>query len=186
MGRLSFAATPIAGVLVVERSQIEDQRGFLSRLYCSAEFRDAGWKPPIAQINLSSTRLSGTVRGMHVQVAPDAEDKLVTCMRGEIFDVAVDLRRGSPTFLQWYGVKLSASGRRSLLIPRGCAHGYQTLADDCELLYMHSAPHVPASELGVNPQDRRIGIAWPLPISAISDRDGSHPMLSAEFAGIEF
>jgi dTDP-4-dehydrorhamnose 3,5-epimerase len=186
MARLSFTATPIAGVLVVERSQIEDQRGFLSRLHDSAEFAEAGWKSPIAQINLSLTRRKGTLRGMHIQVPPHAEDKLVTCIGGEVFDVAVDLRLGSPTFLHWHGVNLSANGRASLLIPRGCAHGYQTLADDCELLYVHSAPYAPTSEFGVNPQDGRVRINWPLPIAELSDRDRSHPMLSAEFSGIAF
>jgi dTDP-4-dehydrorhamnose 3,5-epimerase len=184
MARLSFAATPIAGVLVVERSQIEDQRGYLSRVFSSDEFAAAGWKPPIAQINLSCTRRAGTVRGMHVQVPPHAEDKLVTCVRGEIFDVAVDLRHGSPTFLQWHGVKLSANGLTSLLIPRGCAHGYQTLTGDCELLYAHSAPHRAASELGVNAQDPRVSINWPLPVTGLSERDRSHPMLTADFSGI--
>lgn len=185
MARFDFTATGLVGLTVVGRKPIEDARGFFSRFWCAEELREAGWGKPIAQINHTLTRRRGAVRGMHFQHSPHAEAKLVSCLRGEVFDVAVDLRRGSPTFLRWHGEVLSAANHRSLLIPEGFAHGFQTLAEDCELLYLHSAPYQPGAEGAVNAADPRLGIAWPLPISEQSDRDRAHAMLAADFPGIE-
>jgi len=184
MERFNFEATALPGLMCAQRPRLEDARGFLSRLFCAAEFAGAGWPGPVAQINHSYTRQCGTVRGLHFQHAPDAEDKLVSCLRGEVFDVAVDLRRGSPTLLRWHGERLSASNGRALLIPRGFAHGFQALSDDCELLYLHSSPYVPQSERAVHVCEPRIGIAWPLPITELSARDAAHPYLDAEFCGV--
>ena len=169
---------------MIERRRAEDGRGFFSRVYCAQELAGAGLRTPIVQINQSLTRRRGAVRGLHFQHAPYAEDKIVTCMRGEVFDVAVDLRRGSLTFLHWHAERLSVENARSLLIPQGFAHGFQTLADNCELLYLHTSAYAPEGEGAVNVRDPAIGIEWPLPFTDISARDSSHAYLTHGFAGI--
>jgi dTDP-4-dehydrorhamnose 3,5-epimerase len=184
MSRFGIADTPIAGLRVVERAPRSDERGFLTRLFCAGELEAAGWRKPIAQINQTLTRRSGAVRGMHFQLPPHAEMKLVSCIRGEVWDVALDLRRGSPTFLKWFGASLSADNGRALLIPEGFAHGFQALTEDCELIYFHSCAYHAESEGGVNPQDPRVAIDWPRAIAEMSPRDRGHPMLSADFEGI--
>ena len=184
MSRFEFLSTPLSGLLVAQRKPVEDERGFLARFWCAEEFRKAGWTKPIAQINQTLTRRCGAVRGMHFQHPPHAEIKLVTCIRGKVFDVAVDLRRGSPTFLKWHGEVLSATNRSSLLIPEGFAHGFQTLSDDCELIYLHSTPYNPTAEGALNPVDPQVGVAWPLPIAELSDRDRSHLMLAPDYKGV--
>jgi dTDP-4-dehydrorhamnose 3,5-epimerase len=181
---LRFESTLLPGLLVVQRQRREDARGSFGRLFCAEELREAGLAPHIAQINNSLTRRKGAVRGLHFQHPPHAETKFITCLRGEVFDVAVDLRRGSPTFLQWHAEVLSEDNGRSLFIPRGFAHGFQTLRDDCELLYLHSAPYAAASEGGVSPTDARLSIRWPLAFTDISDRDAAHAALTADFNGI--
>jgi dTDP-4-dehydrorhamnose 3,5-epimerase len=185
MANFEFIPTALAGLTVAQRQRREDSRGFLSRLYCQDEFRLAGVRAPIAQINQTLTRRKGTVRGMHFQLPPHAEIKIVSCLHGEIFDVAVDLRKNSPTFLQWHAEVLSADNQRCLVIPHGYAHGFQTLADDCELLYLHTAPYAPEAERGLNATDPRLSIAWPLTISQRSERDDNHDFLSSEFQGLE-
>lgn len=185
MARFEFIPTPLAGLTLVQRTAIEDQRGFLSRFYCADEFRAAGLGKPIAQINHTLTRKKGSVRGLHFQNPPHAEAKLVSCLHGEIFDVAVDLRRDSPTFLYWHGVILSAQNRSSLLIPEGFAHGFQTLTEDCELIYLHTAAYHPESEGALNAADPRLGIAWPLAITDISERDRNHKLIEQDFQGIQ-
>ena len=183
MERFTIEPTALPGLSCVQRPRLGDERGFFSRLFCATEFAGVGWQGPVAQINHSYTRQRGTVRGLHFQHAPHAEDKLVNCLRGEVFDVAVDLRRGSPTLLSWHGERLSASNRRALLIPRGFAHGFQTLSDDCEMLYLHSSPYMLQAEGAVNAREPRLAIAWPLPITELSARDAAHPYLDAEFSG---
>lgn len=185
MARFDFAPTPIAGLMLVQRLRLEDSRGFLSRFYCAEEFKVAGVHQPIAQINHTLTSCKGTVRGMHFQLSPNAETKIVSCLHGEVFDVAVDLRKNSPSFLQWHGVLLSAENQRSFLIPEGFAHGFQALADDCELIYLHTAAYQPSAEGAVNAKDPRLAIAWPLEITEMSDRDCAHPLIAAEFEGLE-
>jgi dTDP-4-dehydrorhamnose 3,5-epimerase len=184
MARFQFTATPLSGLWSVQGTRLTDERGFLERLYCAEEFTAAGWREPIAQINHSFTRRRGAVRGLHFQHAPCAEDKLVNCLRGEVFDVAVDLRQGSPTLLQWHAEVLSASNGRALLIPRGFAHGFQALSQDCELLYLHSSAYAPQAEGALNVRDPRLAIAWPEPISELSPRDANHPLLGNDYAGI--
>ena len=179
-----FRSCAISGVTVVQRTRFEDSRGFLSRLYAADGFRAAGFEKPLVQINHTLTRRIGTVRGMHFQRPPLAESKIVSCIRGEIFDVTVDLRRGSPTFLHWHGEVLSARNLLSVLVPEGCAHGFQALSEDCELLYFHTAPYDPSSEGAVNALDPLLAITWPLEIAERSDRDAAHPMLTADFEGI--
>lgn len=185
MARFDFVPTPLVGLMLVQRQRLEDSRGFLSRFYCAEEFKTAGVLQPIAQINHTLTRSKGAVRGMHFQRPPHAETKLVSCLHGEIFDVAVDLRKNSPTFLRWHGVVLSAANQRSLLIPAGFAHGFQALTDDCELIYLHTAAYQPTAEGAVHANDPCLAIAWPLDITEMSDRDRTHPPLTAEFTGIE-
>ena len=184
MSRFGIVDTPISGLKIVERSPRSDERGFLTRLFCSGELQSVGWDKPIAQVNQTLTRRTGAVRGLHFQSPPHAEMKLVSCIRGEVWDVAVDLRRGSPTFLQWFGANLSADNCRALLIPEGFAHGFQTLTEDCELIYFHSCAYHAESEGAVQPEDPRVAVRWPRPITEMSARDQGHPMLSAGFEGI--
>ena len=169
---------------MIERKPRGDERGYLERLYCRSELEDVLGAETIEQINHTLTNVSGTVRGMHYQRPPHAEIKLVSCLRGEVFDVAVDLRRGSPTFLCWHGEPLSDSNHRTLVIPRGFAHGFQTLTDHCEMIYFHSAAYQPMAEAGVHPCDPRIGIAWPREISQMSTRDASHIYIEESFEGM--
>ena len=181
---MTVTPTMLAGLMRVDRRQQEDARGFFSRLFCADELRAIGADASIAQVNHSFTRRRGSVRGMHFQYPPHAETKFVSCLRGEVFDVAIDLRRGSPTFLQWHAELLSETNHRSLFIPRGFAHGFQTLRDDCELLYLHSAAYAPGAEGGLSPTDARVGIRWPLPLAEISERDAAHPPLTDAFKGL--
>lgn len=184
MRRFTILDTPMMHLKVVQHQEISDGRGFLARLFCAEELLAAGWRKPIAQINQSVTHTRGTVRGMHYQNAPHAEMKLVTCLRGSIWDVAVDVRLGSPTFLQWHAEELSANNHRSLLIPEGFAHGFQALSDDVELIYVHSAPHKKEAEGGLNPNDAKLAVSWPLAITELSAKDAQYPALEEQFEGV--
>lgn len=184
MNRFSTTPTPLPGLMRVQRQAMADARGFLARLFCAEELAGMGWHGPIAQINHTHTAHCGTVRGLHYQRPPAAEVKLVSCLRGAVWDVVVDLRAGSPTFLQWHAEELSADNHTALLIPPGCAHGFQTLQNSTELLYLHSAPHTPHCEAALNILDRRLGISWPLPVVGLSPRDAAHPWLPTDFEGI--
>lgn len=183
--RFSFRNLPLAGLKLVERCPLADQRGWLQRFYCVDEFAAMGLPKPIAQINVTSTKHAGTVRGMHFQYSPAAESKIISCLRGRIFDVAVDLRRDSPTFLQWHAEILSPEAMNSLIIPEGFAHGFQTLTDECEMLYFHTAKYQADCEGGVNPIDPMLAINWPIAITDLSDRDRTHALLTSTFAGID-
>ncbi len=184
MSRLKFAELPLFGLKLVVRQRLGDHRGFLTRLFCREELAMAGWSKSIAQINHTYTAKRGTVRGMHFQNSPHAEMKLVTCVQGEVWDVAVDLRAESPTFLHWHAEYLSNENGCAMLIPEGFAHGFQALTDDVELLYCHSEAYVAQSEHGLNPVDSSLDINWPLAISEISQRDAEHPLITAEFKGV--
>ncbi|ABS64955.1 dTDP-4-dehydrorhamnose 3,5-epimerase [Parvibaculum lavamentivorans DS-1] len=170
-GRFEIVDTPLAGLKLLHRRRMGDDRGWLERLFCADELASAGWVWPIAQINRTLTVNKGTVRGMHFQHPPHEEAKLVTCLRGEVLDVAVDLRKNSPTYLGWHGEILSGKNAASLLIPPGFAHGFQTLTSDVEMFYVHSAPYAPQAEDGVRADDPAIAIAWPLEIAERSERD---------------
>ena len=182
--RFTIISLPIKGPMVVKRNRIGDERGFLSRLFCQEELALAGWKKPIIQINHTLTEHSGTVRGIHYQNPPYTEMKLVTCVRGEVWDVALDLREGSPTFLKWHAELLTAENGRALLIPEGFGHGFQTITDNCELIYLHNKAYRPEAEAGVRFDDPELEINWPLPIEVCSERDRSHPLISTNFKGI--
>ena len=184
MKRLAITDLPLAGLKRIERQRIGDERGSLARVFCAEELAVAGWRGAIAQINHTVTAQRGTVRGLHYQNPPHAEMKLVSCLRGEVWDVAVDIRAGSKTFLQWHAERLSADNNYALLIPQGFAHGFQALTGDVELLYCHSAPYNAATEAALNAKDPRLAIAWPLEIAALSPRDAQHPMLSDSFTGV--
>ena len=182
--RLSFSRTSLPDLILIHRNPIEDDRGFFCRVFCAEEFQHAGLTKPIVQINHTLTRKRGTVRGLHCQHPPHSETKIVNCIRGEIFDVAVDLRQGSRTFLQWHGERLSADNKKSLLIPEGFAHGFQALTDDCEILYFHTAAYAPEAEGGLHVLEPRLAIAWPLPVAQLSKRDDAYAFLDATFPGV--
>ena len=171
-----------SGPQLISRHRMSDDRGHFSRLFCADELLQAGWSAPIAQINHSVTSRAGTVRGLHFQREPHAEMKLVSCVRGAVFDVAVDIRPGSPTRFQAFTAELSTDNGLAMLLPQGFAHGFQALSDDCELIYLHSAPHRPGSEAGLRHDDPALAIAWPLPVTLVSQRDASLPLVSALMA----
>jgi len=183
--RLTVVDLPLTGLKRVDRVGIGDARGFLSRLFCADILRSAGWTKSVTQVNYTFTQRRGAVRGMHLQRAPHMEMKLVSCLRGAVWDVAVDVRKGSPTFLKWHAETISADNMRAMLIPEGFAHGFQALTDDCELLYLHTAPYAAEAEYGLNPVDPALAIAWPQPIAEMSDRDRNHPLMAAEFEGFQ-
>lgn len=178
-------STAIAGVSIVETAPIADHRGSLTRFFCMDELSAplGHWK--IMQINHSHTAAAGAVRGLHFQHPPHAEIKMVRCLKGRVLDVAVDLRKGSPTFLKFHAQELTPGNARMIVIPEGCAHGFQTLEAGCELLYLHTAPYNKTAEGGLRHDDPALGIAWPLPVTDISDRDRSHTLISKDFSGVE-
>lgn len=183
--RIELVPTPLAGLMVAVRTAVGDARGELERLYCRGELAAALGGATVEQVNRTLTRVRGTVRGLHFQRPPHAEDKLIACLRGEVLDVAVDLRPSSPTYLRWHAEVLSPANRRSMLVPRGFAHGFQALTDDCEMLYMHTAAYRAEAEGGLDALDPDIGIRWPLPVGERSDRDRSHPRVAAGFTGVD-
>ena len=174
---MRFHETAIDIVRVVEFQPVGDERGTFERVYCDAEFERAGIAMTIVQANLSRNRDAFTLRGLHFQDAPYEEAKLVRCQRGRLFDVAVDARPDSPTYLQWFGIELSANGREALYLGPGTAHGYMTLEADSELNYSVSARYTPSHERGFRWNDPKICIAWPAEPQLISDRDRNHPLL---------
>jgi dTDP-4-dehydrorhamnose 3,5-epimerase len=182
--RFDIHTTPLLGLSVIIRKPLGDSRGYLERMFCAEELQSVFGDRHIAQINHTLTQHKGTVRGMHFQHAPYAEMKFVSCLRGSVFDVAVDLRKNSPTFLHWHAELLSADNHKTFAIPEGFAHGFQTLTDDCEMLYLHTAAHAPSAEAGLNPQDAKLAIAWPLPITEMSPRDATHTFIDDDFEGV--
>ena len=179
--RFDLLETALAGLFVIQRKPLADSRGYLERLYCTAEFHELTGGRPIVQINHTLTVRCGAVRGMHYQRPPHAELKFVSCLRGSVFDVAVDLRRDSPTFLHWHAEILSADNHKTLAIPEGFAHGFQTLTGDCEMLYFHTTPFHPEAEGGLNALDPRLAIAWPEAVTELSPRDAGLPLLTPDF-----
>ena len=176
--------TPVSGLLVAQSETHTDHRGAFSRLFCESELQECLGSRNIVQINQSRTSIVGAVRGLHYQHPPYAEMKFVRCLKGRVWDVAVDLRAGSPTFLMWHAEELSAENMSMMVIPEGFAHGFQVLEENSELLYMHTALYAPAAEGGIRPMDNLLAIDWPLPIQDLSDRDRNHPMLASDFTGV--
>lgn len=183
-GRFMITSLPLEGLKRVERLPIGDERGRFTRLFCGNDLAAAGWIWPVVQANHSMTSQVGAVRGMHAQRAPFCEAKLVSCLKGRIFDVAVDLRPSSATYLSWYGEELSSDNNRALLIPPGFAHGFQALSDDAEIMYFVSQPYQPDAEIGLSPLDPRLAITWPLEITLLSERDAGHSLIDEAFVGL--
>lgn len=167
--------TQISGVILIESERHSDPRGYFVRTFCAEEFGDLGLTSRFAQCGTSFNASGGTLRGLHYQAAPAAEAKLVRCVRGALFDVAVDIRPESPTFGQWFSTPLTAANGHMLYIPEGCAHGFQTLVDDTEIFYQISAPYEPALSRGIRWDDPEIGIDWPIKDAILSDRDKTLP-----------
>jgi dTDP-4-dehydrorhamnose 3,5-epimerase len=182
--RFAILATSIDGLHVLQRKPLGDDRGYLERLYCAEELGSLVAGKQIEQVNHTLSASRGTVRGLHFQYPPHGEIKFVHCLRGRVFDVAVDLRHRSPTFLHWHAEILDGGNFRTLVIPAGFAHGFQTLSDDCEMLYFHTAAYARDAEGGLNPRDPRLAISWPLSVAGLSPRDAGHPMLSEDFKGL--
>jgi len=174
---MKFQESPLAGAYTIEMDRLEDERGFFARSYCAQDFAARGLATVMPQSSVSFNARRGTLRGMHYQAEPHAEDKLVRCTAGAIYDVVVDLRLNSPTLRRWFGVELSAANHRSLFVPKGLAHGFITLSDETEVLYMISVPYISGFERGVRWNDPAIGISWPMAPSTLSARDAAYPLL---------
>jgi dTDP-4-dehydrorhamnose 3,5-epimerase len=174
---MQFKQLPIAGAFLIDIEPIMDDRGFFARTWCHGEFARIGLDAELAQCNISFNAKCGTLRGMHYQVEPHAEAKLVRCIRGRIYDVVVDLRQNSPTYRNWHSEILSADNRRALFVPKGLAHGFQTLADESEVHYQMSTPYHPDCARGVRWDDPAFGITWPLAGPIMSLRDQGYPLL---------
>ena len=181
----SIHALELEGLMIYERRAIKDKRGAFQRMYCHDTLRKLGVKKQITQINYSRTEFAGTVRGMHMQLQPHAETKIISCLKGTVYDVAVDLRRDSPTFLQHVGIYLSDKNESTVIIPEGFAHGFQAQTDECELLYLHTANYEPESETGFNAFDPTLAIEWPLPAKMVSEKDAKLQDIDSDFIGIE-
>jgi dTDP-4-dehydrorhamnose 3,5-epimerase len=175
---MRFKETPLAGAYVIEPESIDDDRGSFMRSFCAKEFGEHGLITAFVQCNISSNPRRATLRGMHYQKPPYEEGKLVRCTAGSIFDVIVDIRTGSRTYQEWYGLELTSQNRCAMYIPPGFAHGFQTLADDSEVFYQMTAYYHPGAGAGLNWDDPAIGIRWPLPDPILSERDAAYPMLA--------
>lgn len=173
-----FEAAPLEGAYVIKPELRGDARGFFSRLFCQNEFAEHGLETNFVQINNSLSADKGTLRGMHYQIAPDQEVKVVRCISGALYDVIVDVRPESPTYLQHFGAELSAENRHMMYVPRGFAHGFITLLPDTEAFYLVSAFYAPDSERGLRWDDPALGIQWPLEPAVLSDKDKGHPLLN--------
>jgi dTDP-4-dehydrorhamnose 3,5-epimerase len=172
-----FTETPLAGAYLIDMTRTADERGFFARTFCAAEFAAQGLTAPVSQCSVSFNARRGTLRGLHFQVAPHDEAKLVRCTRGAIFDAIVDIRETSPTHLRWFGAELTAANHRSLYIPQGFAHGFLSLADDTEVFYMISEPYAPGYARGLRWNDPALGIRWPGQPAVIAARDAEYPLL---------
>ena len=179
-----FTETLLKGSYVIEVNAFSDDRGWFARTYCKKEFSTIGHTGEWVQMNHSFTKQKGTIRGMHYQLPPFTEIKLVRCITGAVYDVIIDLRKESATFLQWFGVELSAQNKKMIYIPEGFAHGFQALSDDCELIYHHSQFYTPDAEGGIKYNDTKVKVYWPLPVTNISERDNRHELLNDNFKGI--
>jgi dTDP-4-dehydrorhamnose 3,5-epimerase len=178
---LLFTHGPVQGAFVINPERRVDERGYFARLWCVDELQAEGLLARIAQINTGVSLRKGTLRGMHFQTAPHQEVKVVRCMRGAVFDVVIDLRPDSSTYGNWMGVELTAENIKLMYVPEGCAHGYQTLADDTELIYLTSAPYSQGSANGVRFDDPSFAIKWPAPVTAISNQDKTWPDYNVRF-----
>jgi len=181
---MTFTPSPLVGAYMVDLQPFSDERGWFARYFCKNEFQAIGHTKEWVQMNQSVSFAKGTLRGMHFQYPPFQEAKLIRCVAGAVYDVIIDLRQGSSTFLQWFGMELSGANNRMLYIPEGFAHGFQTLAQDSALLYHHTEFYTPGAEGGLRYDDPILAITWPLPVTVISERDARHPVVDKNFKGI--
>jgi dTDP-4-dehydrorhamnose 3,5-epimerase len=178
---MKFIETGLKGAFVIEPEPIEDERGKFARVFCKNEFSTIGHQKEFVQLNHSINKIKGTVRGLHFQKSPHQEIKLIRCIRGIVFDVMIDLRAGSATYLKWFSEIITAENMKMMYIPEGFAHGFQTLEADSELLYHHTGFYTPSAEAGINALDKTIHISWPEKITLMSDRDQSLPSIDINF-----
>lgn len=181
---MTFRETPVKGAYIIELNPYNDERGLFVRTFCKNEFKTIGHDAEFVQFNHSITLKKGTIRGMHYQIPPFSEIKLIRCVRGSVFDVIIDIRKDSPTYLKSFAMELSEYNMLSLYIPKGMAHGFQTLENNSQLIYHHTAFYTPGYEAGIRYDDPLTGIQWPLPVSVITDKDKNHPLLNNTFKGI--
>ncbi len=182
---MRFTEIALQGAFIIEPDLIEDDRGFFARIFCRREFEGQALNTDFVQQNISFNRSKGTIRGMHYRVRPHAEAKIVRCTRGAAYDVIVDLRAKSPTFMKWAAIDLTAENHRSIYIPDGFSHGFMTLTDETELTYLHSSFYEASAERGIRFDDPSLAIAWPARPRVISDRDSNFPYIDHTFQGIE-
>ena len=181
---MKFTPTKLEGSYIIDVDPFTDERGWFARFYCKDEFQQIGHNKEWVQLNHSVTYKTGSLRGMHFQKEPFREIKMVKCIAGSVYDVIIDLRKGSGSFLQWFGAELSAGNKKMIYIPEGFAHGFQCLEDHCELIYHHSEFYKPDSESGIRYNDPLIKIDWRLRVTELSSRDQTHPYLDENFKGI--
>ena len=181
---MKFIQTPLNGAYVVELEPFRDERGFFARTFCKRDFSVIGHHQEFVQFNHSMTRYKGTIRGMHYQVPPSAEIKLIRCIVGEVYDVIIDIRKDSPTFLNHYGIVLSNENLKMIYVPEGFAHGFQTLSDNTQMIYHHTAYYNPEYERGLRYNDPVFGIKWPMPPTNLTEKDQKYPMINNNFKGI--
>lgn len=181
---MDFEETELKGAFIIKLEPNFDSRGSFVRLYCKKEVKKISHFKEILQINYSATLNKGTIRGLHYQVQPGSEIKIIRCLKGKVFDVIVDLRKDSFTFLKWYGLELSKDNMQMIYVPEGFAHGFQTLVDNCELLYLHTACYSAEDERGLRYNDTRLGIKWPIKKSIISEKDKNYPLIKEYFEGL--
>jgi dTDP-4-dehydrorhamnose 3,5-epimerase len=181
---MTFTPTGLEGSYVIDLTPYRDERGWFARFYCKTEFAAIGHTKEWVQMNHSFNREKGALRGLHYQQPPFREIKVVRCIAGSIYDVIIDLRKGSASFLQGFAVELSAENKKMLYIPEGFAHGFQVLSENTELIYLHSEYYTPGAEGGLRFDDPGLRIAWPLPVTILSERDAAHPLLTDQFKGI--
>lgn len=181
---MEFIETPFSGLWIIKHKQIIDERGYFTRTFCQNEFKQIAFKKNIVQINQSYNKERGTIRGLHFQLPPFSEYKLIRCIHGSVFDVAVDLRKSSSTFLQYFSLELNSNNMLSILIPEGFAHGFQTLEDNSILLYHHTEFYTPGYDTGIRYDDPRLKISWPLAPKNLSPRDLSHHFIEENFNGL--
>ncbi len=183
--KLTFKHTSIDSLKIFKRDKFQNNVGSFERIFCEEQFKNIGLDKKIVQINKTRTEVKGSVRGLHYQTPPFSENKIITCIKGKVFDVAIDIRKNSDTFLKWHGEVLSEDNQTSIFIPEGFAHGFQTLTDDCEMLYFHTAFYNIASERGIIYNDKNIAIDWPLETINLSNKDINLPKINDGFNGIE-
>ena len=185
MVNFTFIKAKLQGLYLIYLKPKTDDRGYFERLYCIEEFKELELQKPISNINRSFTKQKGTVRGLHFQYPPFQEIKIIMCLKGSVYDVAVDIRKDSPTFLQWHGETLSEKSEKMIIVPEGFAHGFQALEDNVEVMYFNTSSYSKENESGLNYSDPLLNISWPFEVAAVSEKDKNHKFISSDFKGME-